>query len=213
MTVRNCTMPYATTLDGTRLYYEGQGTGEPLLLVAGQGSDHTGWGNVPDDFASRYRVIVYDHRGTGQSDKPSAPPYSTRGFAQDAIAILDHLDIPRAHAYGISMGGRIGQWLGIDHAERIGALVLGYTTPGNAHGVSRSPEINALMAQPPADPVEGVRFSLSMLYSPEWTAAHPEIEAYLLQAPQLPEYVRQLHYRASEGHDAWDLLPTIQAPT
>jgi pimeloyl-ACP methyl ester carboxylesterase len=207
-------MPYATASDGTQLYFEEWSTtGDPLLLISGQGGDHTGWYALRNDFAKKYHVIVYDHRGTGRSDKPTAPPYSTRGFAQDAIAILDHLNIPRVHAYGLSMGGRICQWLGIDHAERIGALVLGCTTPGNVHGVARSPEINAHMTQPSADPVEGVRFLLSTLYSPAWIAAHPEIEAYVLQAPQLPEYVRQLHYRASEGHDSWDLLPTIQAPT
>src|SRR2546421_5513836 len=103
---REVLMPYATALDGTRLYFEERGTtGEPLLLVSGQGSDHTNWNGIRGDFADRYRVIVYDHRGTGRSDKPAAPPYTTRGFAQDAIAILDHLAIARAHAYGISMGG------------------------------------------------------------------------------------------------------------
>ena len=112
-------MPYASALDGTRLYYEELGEGEPLLLINGQGSDHTGWDGVRDDFTDRYRVIVYDHRGTGQSDKPTEPPYSTRGFAEDAVAILDHLKIARAHAYGVSMGGRICQWLGIEHGDRL----------------------------------------------------------------------------------------------
>ncbi|HZR39610.1 MAG TPA: alpha/beta fold hydrolase [Ktedonobacteraceae bacterium] len=206
-------MPYATTLDGTHLYYEERGTGEPLLLVAGQGSDHTSWGNVPDDFASRYRVIVYDHRGTGQSDKPSAPPYTTRGFAQDAIAILDHLNIPRAHAYGVSMGGRICQWLGIDHADRIGALVLGCTTPGNAHGVRRPADVNAAMANPSADPQAAMSTMLSTIFSPGFMAAHLEIVEQMFQRSPLPEYVQKLHYQASEGHDAWDLLPTISVPT
>lgn len=140
-------MPFAVTLDGVRLYYETMGTGDPLLLVMGQAGDHHGWDFVRGDFAKQYQVIVYDHRGTGQSDKPKQPPYSTRGFAQDAIAILDHLGIARAHAYGISMGGRICQWLGIDYPERLGALVLGCTTPGNAHGVRRPPEVDGRYAQ------------------------------------------------------------------
>src|SRR5579859_1959221 len=93
---RNLTMPFATASDGVRLYYEEIGQGEPLLLINGQGGDHTGWDGVRDDFAGRYHVIVFDHRGTGQSDKPNEPPYSTRGFAQDAISILDHLKIPRS---------------------------------------------------------------------------------------------------------------------
>ena len=108
-------MAFVTVPDGTHLYYEEVGAGEPLLLISGQGQDHTFWSGVRDDFADHYRVIVYDHRGTGQSDKPDAPPYSTRGFAQDAVALLDHLGVARVHTYGHSMGGRICQWLGIDH--------------------------------------------------------------------------------------------------
>ncbi|MBT4365288.1 MAG: alpha/beta fold hydrolase, partial [Desulfobacteraceae bacterium] len=113
-------MPFAATKDNIHLYYETIGEGEPLLLVMGQGSDHRGWDGVRDDFASKFQVIVYDHRGTGQSDMPEHPPYSTQSFAQDAVAILDHLGIQRAHAYGISMGGRVCQWLGLDHPDRIG---------------------------------------------------------------------------------------------
>jgi 3-oxoadipate enol-lactonase len=98
-------MPFLTVPDGTRLYYEEMGAGDPLLLISGNGRDHSDWNKVRDDFTDRYRVIVYDHRGTGKSDKPDAPPYSIQGFEQDAIALLDHLSIARAHIYGHSMGG------------------------------------------------------------------------------------------------------------
>ena len=67
-----------------------------------------------------------------------------------AIAILDHLHIPCAHAYGVSMGGRICHWLGIDHANRIGVLVLSCTTPGNAHGVRHPTDVDAMLATPQA---------------------------------------------------------------
>jgi 3-oxoadipate enol-lactonase len=206
-------MSFFTAPDGTRLYYETLGEGEPLLLVSGQGLDHTSWNGIRDDFANRYRVIVYDQRGTGQSDKPPAPPYSTRGFAQDAVALLDHLGIARAHAYGYSMGGRICQWLGIDHGGRIGTLVFGATTPGNVHGVHRPANVDAVFTQPPADPQEALEALGAMFYSPEWIAAHQEAVKDTLQIPPIPEYARWLHYLASEGHDSWDLLPTISAPT
>lgn len=208
-------MPYATASDGIHLYYEELGIGEPLLLINGQGGDHTGWDSIRDDFAGRYRVIVFDHRGTGQSDKPSEPPYSTRGFAQDTVAILDHLGISRAHAYGISMGGRICQWLGIDHADRVGALVLGCTTPGNAHGVQRPPAVDAMMRNPPADFETAMTAMLSTMFSPAWVAVHSAELAQFLQSPPhpIPAYAQRLHYLASEGHDAWDLLPTVSAPT
>src|SRR5205085_6154041 len=69
-------MPFVTVPDGACLYYEERGAGEPLLLISGNGRDHTDWNGVRDDFADRYHVIVFDHRGTGQSDKSDAPPYS-----------------------------------------------------------------------------------------------------------------------------------------
>ena len=87
-------MPFLTVPDGTRLYDEEMGAGDPLLLISGNGRDHRDWNWVRDDFADHYRVIVSDHRGTGQSDKPETPPYSIQGFAHDAVALLDHLGMP-----------------------------------------------------------------------------------------------------------------------
>ena len=207
-------MPHFRAPDGTSLYYETDGAGDPLLLVSGQGSDHHGWDSVRDDFVSRHTVILWDHRGTGESDKPEAPPYSTRGFATDAVSLLDHLGIERAHAYGVSMGGRICQWLGIDHGGRVGGLVLGCTTPGNAHGVRRSAEVDAKMANRPTDPLEAATFLAEQMVTPEYLASHPGYLAYLRQRAEnpIPRHAQRLHYEASEGHDTWDLLPTITAP-
>ena len=90
-------MPFATAADGARLAYQELGSGPPLLLVSGQASAPQIWTGVREAFAERYRVVTFDHRGTGDSDKPEAPSYSTRGFAGDAIAVLDHLGIGREH--------------------------------------------------------------------------------------------------------------------
>ncbi len=111
-------MPLVRLPDGTRLFYETIGTGEPLLLIAGQSGDHHAWDRLRETYATRYQVTVFDWRGTGQSDKPQQPPYSTRGFAQDVIALLDAVSIERSHVFGVSMGGRVGQWLGIDYSDR-----------------------------------------------------------------------------------------------
>lgn len=206
-------MPFAVC-NGAKLYYEVHGAGEPLLLIAGQGSDHHGWDLVRAQFSARHRVIVYDHRGTGQSDKPAEPPYTTRGFAADAIALLDHLEIERAHCYGVSMGGRICQWLAIDYPERAGAVVLGCTTPGNAHGVARPAEVNAMMANRPADPETAVRFLAEQMVSPGWLERHPEYRRQLEERARnpIPGFAQRMHYQASEGHDSWDRLPEIKAP-
>ena len=212
-------MPFLTVPDGTRLYYEEMGAGDPLLLISGNGRDHRDWNKVRDDFTDRYRVIVYDHRGTGKSDKPSAPPYSIQGFAQDAIALLDHLGIARAHVYGHSMGGMIAQRLAISHPERVGALVLAATAPSNpvantqGHAVSRTAEAEALMTHLPTDPEQALKQIQLTIYSPVYLEAHPELIQAELQALPVPEHALRLHLQAAKEHDAWDLLPSIQAPT
>ncbi len=202
-------MPFTTTPDGIQLYYETVGKGAPLLLVSGRNSDHHLWNLVRKDFTKRYRVIVYDQRGTGQSDKPEEPPYSTRIFARDAIAILDHLQIPRAHAYGVSMGGAICQWLGIDFADRIGTLVLACSTAGRSHGIRPSEETKAIIAGQDSAQALGLMFSKSMglnqlrfFFSMRESGQHP-----------MPAYAEALHAQASQGHDAWESLPNITTPT
>lgn len=209
-------MPSFVAPDGVTIGYETAGppAGEPLLLVAGQGSDRHMWDPVVDTFAARYRTIRWDHRGTGASDKPEAPPYSIEGFAADAIALLDHLGVTRAHAYGISMGGRICQRLAIDWPQRLGAVVLGCTTPGNTGGVRRSAEVDAQMANRPTDIDGRIAWFASMLVSPEWAAANPGYLAELRAryADPIPVHAQKLHYAASEAHEAWDQLPRITAP-
>jgi 3-oxoadipate enol-lactonase len=196
-------MPFGTTRDGTRIFYEITGAGLPLLLVSGQASDHHMWDPILPDFTSRFQVITADYRGTGESDTPLEKPYSTRGFAQDLIEVLDAAGIRHAFAYGISMGGRVCQWLAIDHADRIKAIVLGATTPGNRHGIPRSAEIASLLQS------GDIAAMANLMASPEWLAKH----ASLMIPPTTSTAARLLHFQASEEHDTWDFLPAIKVPT
>jgi 3-oxoadipate enol-lactonase len=207
-------MPFVTVPDGTRLYYEESGTGEPLVLISGLGWDHRFWNGVREEFARRYHVIVYDHRGTGQSDGPGILPSSTRRFAQDVVALLDHLGIARAHIYGHSMGGMIGQWLGIEHAKRLGALVLGATSPGKAYGVPRPAEVDVLFTHLPRDPQEARATLTELGFSPDWITLHlPFVEQFLQVMQHVPRETLKFQYQALQEHDTCDLLSTISAPT
>lgn len=198
-------MPHATAPDGARIAYEVAGAGEPLLLSSGQGLDRHMWDRAGPDFvAAGFCVITWDYRGTGESDAPDVP-YSTRGFAADAAAVLDAAGVARAHAYGISMGGRVAQWLALDRPERLGALVLGATTPGNARGVARDAEADALLR---AGDAAGLA---PLIASPAFFAAHPEATAFVQRA--LRPHARRLHFAASAEHDTWELLPRIAVPT
>ncbi|GAA2211339.1 alpha/beta hydrolase [Nonomuraea monospora] len=191
-----------------KLSYQVRGHGTPLLLLQGQANDHRWWDSVRDDFAA-YRTVTLDYRGTGDSDKPDEP-YSTRGFAQDVLAVLDEIGVERAHVYGTSMGGRVAQWLAADHPGRVGALVLGCSSPGGAHGVERSNEVRRSLAQ--ADRAAAERALLELMYTPAWLAAHPG-PYRTIGDPRMPAHARRRHLAASAGHDAWEALPAIAAPT
>ncbi|MFB4279183.1 alpha/beta fold hydrolase [Nonomuraea sp. MTCD27] len=202
-------MPYATTSDGVKLSYQVRGDGPPLVLLQGQANDHRWWDSVRADFDGTYQTITLDYRGTGDSDKPDEP-YTTRGFATDVLAVLDEVGAGRAHVYGTSMGGRVAQWLAADHPERVGALVLGCSSPGGAHGIERSNDVRRSLAQP--DRAAAERALLELMYTPAWLAAHPGPHR-TTGDPDMPAFTRRRHLAASAGHDSWDALPGITAPT
>jgi 3-oxoadipate enol-lactonase len=97
-------MPYATTSDAVKLYYEEAGQGIPILFIHEFASDHRGWEPQMREFGKRYRCITYSARGYTPSDvPPSTDAYSYKHFYTDAIAVLDHLKIGNAHFVGLSM--------------------------------------------------------------------------------------------------------------
>jgi pimeloyl-ACP methyl ester carboxylesterase len=204
----------ATAPDGVRLAWWSSGpqdgSGEPLLLLNGQGADHHAWDRVGPLLAVRHRLISFDTRGTGASEAPTGTPYTTRGLVADALAVLDAAGRARAHVFGYSMGGRIAQWLAVDHPERVGALVLGATSPGDAHGVAREPDVNELMTAP-MSPRVAKRWG-DLMYSRRYLV-RALLHRDLYQPPELSQAVRDLHFAASQGHDAWGRLADIAAPT
>ena len=105
------------------LYYEVHGEGSPLLLIPGLGVDVNFFRGIIDDLATSCRVIAFDPRGAGRSDKPDVP-YSIDGMADDAAALLGHLDIERTTVLGCSMGGRTALMLALHHRVLVDRLVL-----------------------------------------------------------------------------------------
>jgi 3-oxoadipate enol-lactonase len=117
-----------------RIAWEERGSGRPLLLVQGLGYARWSWDPIVPGLAERYRVVFFDNRGIGESDKP-AGPYSAREMAGDALHVLDEAGIGRAHVLGASLGGMIAQELAVAAPERVDKLVLCCTTPGGEAAV------------------------------------------------------------------------------
>jgi pimeloyl-ACP methyl ester carboxylesterase len=128
-------MPYAKNRhDGARVYFEDRGgDGAPVILYDGFADsvlDLREW-MIVDALASEgFRVIFADHRGHGRSEKPHDPAaYAMPLRVADAVAILDELEIARAHFVGRSWGGRLCFGIGEHAAERVRSLVLGGNQP------------------------------------------------------------------------------------
>jgi 3-oxoadipate enol-lactonase len=115
-------------LDGVRIRYELTGDpGLPVLLMSHSlGADLTMWEPQLAALAPHARVLRYDARGHGGSSIPDGP-YTTADLGGDVLALLDALGIPQASFCGLSMGGVVGQWLGIHAQDRIQRLVLADT--------------------------------------------------------------------------------------
>lgn len=105
------------------MYYEIHGEGEPLVLIAGLGTDLSEYDGIIRWLAKNYRVLAFDNRGAGRTDKPDIP-YSIEMMADDTERLLDALAMRRTHILGISMGGRIALALALRHPERVNRLVL-----------------------------------------------------------------------------------------
>ena len=116
-------MPKVRVATGFELFYRESGEGDPILWIMGLGNDHRGWAYQIPAFRDRFRCVSYDNRDVGQSQQADGP-YTVADMVEDAVGLLDALDIERAHVVGFSMGGGLAQELAIRHPERVRRLVL-----------------------------------------------------------------------------------------
>ncbi|MCS6802677.1 MAG: alpha/beta hydrolase [Chloroflexota bacterium] len=125
-------MPYVTTSDGVRLFYEERGSGTPIVFVHEFADDYRGWAPQVAAMARRYRTIAYNARGYPPSEVPEdVRRYSQQRAADDLRDVIDGLGLERAHLCGISMGGYAALHFTIQHPERVRSLVLAGTGYGS----------------------------------------------------------------------------------
>jgi len=124
--------------DGVRIYYEDHGQGPPILLSHGYSATCRMWEGQIGILASRYRVIVWDMRGHGESDDPDDPAaYSEALTVEDMAALLRLCQIDRAVIGGLSLGGYMSLAFHAAHPEMVRALMLFDTGPGFRNAEAR----------------------------------------------------------------------------
>jgi 3-oxoadipate enol-lactonase len=198
---------------GVRIAWEAAGDGPPLLLIHGLGYARWGWGPVLAPLAERFRVLSFDNRGIGESDAPPGP-YTARELADDAAAVLDAADVPRAHVVGTSLGGMVAQELALAYPERVDRLVLACTTPGGpqAHAM---PERTVALIQEAATLAPEValhRFVENALATDAPEGLVERIFRLRLDHPPDPAGW-QAQAAAGATFDAFERLGEIAAPT
>ena len=213
-------MPTAK-VDGVEIYYESQGSGEPILLVPPNWWPCATWnvGVVPF-LSQRFRTLIYDGRGTGRSAKPK-DGYTVRQFALDGIELLRQLDVGRCHLVGFAIGGQIVQAMAIERPDLVASLTISTTGPGARRldgtvrevGPEALNEINQIGFQ---------KYILEhidndhMAYNPDYYHAHRELASELAQALWSGQSTVE-QYRIHElARLTWDTLaeaPNVKVPT
>ena len=128
-------MPHATTKDNVKLYYEEAGSGSPVLFGHEFAGDYRSWEEQMRFFSRRHRCITYSARGYKPSDVPAdVKSYSYMHWVSDAVAVLDHLKIAKAHFVGLSMGGYTAVMLGAHHPDRLLSLTAAGVGSGSERG-------------------------------------------------------------------------------
>ena len=119
-------------VNGVQLYYEISGAGEYVLQVPGAVSGHEGYGAVTPGMAEHFKVIDFDPRGYGLSDRPHQK-YTFDVWAADMAGLLDALDVQRAHVHGGSMGGSLAIHYAARYPDRVNGLVVSGSSAKSDH--------------------------------------------------------------------------------
>jgi 3-oxoadipate enol-lactonase len=197
---------------GTKIYWDEQGQGPPILLIIGLGYSSLLWHRTRPTLAQHFRTIALDNRGVGLSDVPPGP-YSIAAMASDAASVLDAAGVSRAHVFGISMGGMIAQEFALQYPGRTRSLILGCTSPGGPQAVRAERKVADVLFARGMTWAQAREAALPYIY--DAATPHEKIEEDLFVRQQClptPEgYMAQL--QAILAWEAYSRLDQITAPT
>ncbi len=196
----------------TKIYWDEQGQGEPLLLIMGLGYTSVMWHRTRPLLAQHFRTIAFDNRGVGRSEVPEGP-YSIATMASDAAAVLDAVGVARAHVFGVSMGGMIAQEFALRYPARTRSLILGCTSPGGPSAVRAERKVADLLLARGMTPEEAREAILPYIYDPATPRQEIDEDIHLRQPwlPSVEGYMAQL--QAILAWESYSRIAQITAPT
>lgn len=203
-------------VNGVELVYDLHGAGEPLVLIHGAQGDRSMFFGIAPTFAQRFRVLTFDQRGSGQSEKPDME-YSVALLADDTAALMDHVGFASAHIIGVSMGGMIAQELALRQPRKVRSLVLGCTTPGGPQAVRLGGDALArAYSTAPLSAEERGKALAEAAFTKGYIEKHPEVIPAMVEArrqrPLDPQALAR-RMQAAYVHNTYDRLPQIACPT
>jgi 3-oxoadipate enol-lactonase len=204
-------MPF-TENQGAKIYWDEQGSGDPLLLIMGLSYPSYMWHRTRPFVAQNFRTIAFDNRGVGQSDVPEGV-YPIAQMASDAASVLDAANVSSAHVFGVSMGGMIAQEFTLQYPQRVRSLILGCTNAGGSHLVRAAAEVLQLLTRQGMSPEESKEAMIPFIYD----AATPRQRIDEDMAIRMNWYPTPQGYLGQlQGILAWEAynrIAQIKAPT
>lgn len=203
-------------INGVALVYEVAGAGVPVVLIHGAQGDQTMFSGLAPALATKYRVLTFDQRGSGLSEKPHTE-YSIAQLADDTAALMEHVGFAQAHIVGVSMGGMIALEFALRHPAKTRTLVLGCTTPGgpNAVRIGGDAFTNAYSTRAMSSEERG-RALAETAFTKGYLEQHPEIVSGMIEARRqrpIDSVALESRLKAAMRHDVFDRLAQIKCPT
>ena len=167
-------------ITNAKIAYQVLGEGEPLIMCVGYATNMDLWSTeVLEALKNKYQLIIFDYRGMGLSTNRDSA-FTMETLADDVDALLQNLNIEKAHVLGWSMGGYVAQMFSIKYPQKVNKLILYATDCGDTITVNPDQKIIDILANPKSTPLE----LLGTLFPDEWMTAHPEPWKFLPDAKE-----------------------------
>jgi pimeloyl-ACP methyl ester carboxylesterase len=206
----------SANVNGVNLYYEVEGSGPPLLLIAGLGANASAWFTVKPLLTSAFTVITFDNRGVGRSDVPPGP-YTIDQMADDTAALIRHLDLGPVAAVGWSLGGSVLQGLLIRNGALVSKAVILSGFPSYTELQDGWLDCLLCLRQSDVSPEAQAMFGMAWGFTGKMLVDHPALANVARLGAKAP-FQTSFEGFAAQAHglrryDSRPLLPTVKTPT